>query len=336
MILAAGRGKSGYLKKPVISVGGEMLIERHIRKLAQTGYSEVIINVSYLADVIKQKVGYGERHGIRIIYSDEGNCSLNTGGGVKNALDKLGYSPFLLVSADVFTDWNFSTINLSQNVSGHLFLVKRSGEARENHFSIVDGKVVRDPVQGLVYAGIGVFRPQIFADIGKRGFPLREVLDCAALNKSLGGEVYDGCILDVGTVGGLVLIARCVCSRIKQFQIAEHKSLCLAFDHDRKKERVTMKSLMRLFARGFHACVLLVFRCVGWVTFASGRDAPCRFRKMRLLTIPAKHHLAVRQSSVKNPSCQDGCLLQSDRSIERESGYNIGREMAGSLNIYWF
>ena len=113
MILAAGRGKSGHLKKPVISVGGEMLIERHIRKLAQTGYSEVIINVSYLADVIKQKVGYGERHGIRIIYSDEGNCSLNTGGGVKNALDKLGHSPFLLVSADVFTDWNFSTINLS-------------------------------------------------------------------------------------------------------------------------------------------------------------------------------------------------------------------------------
>ena len=125
MILAAGHGKSGYLKKPVISVGGEMLIERHIRKLAQTGYSEVIINVSYLADVIKQKVGYGERHGIRIIYSDEGNCSLNTGGGVKNALDKLGHSPFLLVSAGVFTDWNFSTINLSQNVSGHLFLVKR-------------------------------------------------------------------------------------------------------------------------------------------------------------------------------------------------------------------
>ena len=120
-----------HIPKPVISVGGVMLIERHVRKLAQTGYSEVIINVSYLADVIKQKVGYGERHGIRIIYSDEGNCPLNTGGGVKNALDKLGHSPFLLVSADVFTDWNFSTINLSQNVSGHLFLVKRSGEARE-------------------------------------------------------------------------------------------------------------------------------------------------------------------------------------------------------------
>ena len=96
-----------------------------------------------------------------------------------------------------------------------------------------------------------------------------------------------------------------------------------------------MKSLMRLFARGFHACVLLVFRCVDWVTFASDRDAPRRFRKMRLLTIPAKHHLAVRQSSVKNPSCQDGCLLQSDRSIERESGYNVGRKMAGSLNISW-
>ena len=100
-----------------------------------------------------------------------------------------------------------------------------------------------------------------------------------------------------------MLIARCECSRIKQFQIAEHKSPSLAFDNERKKERVTMKSLMRLFARGFHACVLLVFRCVDWVTFASDRDISCRFRKIRLLTSPDKYYLAVRQSSVKNPFC---------------------------------
>ena len=208
MILAAGRGKrlqplTCHVPKPVISVGGEMLIERHIRKLAQAGYSEIIINISYMGDAIKQKVGYGERYGIRIIYSDEGDCPLNTGGGVKNVLDKLGHSPFLLLSADVFTDWKFSTINLQQNVSGHLVLAKRSGEARESYFSIVDGKVIRDPVQGLVYAGIGIFWPQIFAEIGKQIFPLGEVLDRVALNKPFSGEVYGGCILDVGTASSL-------------------------------------------------------------------------------------------------------------------------------------
>ncbi len=208
MILAAGRGTrlrpmTRHIPKPVISVGGEMLIERHIRKLAQAGYSEIIINVSHLGDVIKQKIGHGERYGIRIIYSDEGDCPLNTGGGVKNALDKLGRSPFLLVSADVFTDWNFSKINLQQNVSGYLFLTKSGSEARESYFSVVDGKVTRDPAQGLVYAGIGVFEPQIFADIGKQVFSLGEVLGCAASKKSLSGDVYGGCILDVGTVGSL-------------------------------------------------------------------------------------------------------------------------------------
>ena len=71
-----------------------------------------------------------------------------------------------------------------------------------------------------------------------------------------------------------------VCAQeLNSFRLPSINSLAWLLITIVKMERVTMKSLMRLFARGFHACVLLVFRCVGWVTFASGRDAPCRFEK---------------------------------------------------------
>ena len=52
MVLAAGRGeRMGRLTekrpKPLLSVGTETLIDRHLRRLAQAGIDEVVINLSY-------------------------------------------------------------------------------------------------------------------------------------------------------------------------------------------------------------------------------------------------------------------------------------------------
>ena len=129
MILAAGRGeRMGKLTigtpKPLLQLGPETLIGRHLKRLAEAGVSEVVINLSLQGELIRDLLVSGRRWGLRITYSHEGEPSLDTGGGVICALPLLGNDPFLLVSADVLTDIDFSSLtSVSSRVSFSIFFL---------------------------------------------------------------------------------------------------------------------------------------------------------------------------------------------------------------------
>ena len=91
MILAAGRGErlrplTDSTPKPLITVGGQTLIERHLQKLALAGFREVIINLAHLGDLIREALGDGSRWGLNVQYSQEPEGALDTGGGILKAL----------------------------------------------------------------------------------------------------------------------------------------------------------------------------------------------------------------------------------------------------------
>ena len=59
MILAAGLGKrlkplTNHIPKTLLKVGNQSLIERNIRSLLNYGFDEIVINVSYLGNMISQ------------------------------------------------------------------------------------------------------------------------------------------------------------------------------------------------------------------------------------------------------------------------------------------
>ena len=67
MILAAGRGErmrplSDGVPKPLLPVAGRPLIVHLIERLARSGFSELVVNVSHLADHIMGALGDGSRH----------------------------------------------------------------------------------------------------------------------------------------------------------------------------------------------------------------------------------------------------------------------------------
>ena len=77
MILAAGRGErmrplTDTLPKPLLRAGGKRLIEYHLGNLANAGFHEIVINHSYLGQMIEAELGDGERYGVSIHYS----CSM--------------------------------------------------------------------------------------------------------------------------------------------------------------------------------------------------------------------------------------------------------------------
>ena len=100
MILAAGLGKrlrplTKDTPKPLLSVGRYTLIERAINKLIEHGVDELIINVSYLSDQIKNKLEYFHQN-TNIQFLDE-PFPYGTGGALVNAISVLGDEPFIFM-----------------------------------------------------------------------------------------------------------------------------------------------------------------------------------------------------------------------------------------------
>ena len=95
--------------KPLLRVGGIPLLEHHIRRLAQAGYAELVINVSHLAQQIIDYCGDGSRWGVSISYSPE-EQPLETAGGSSSALPLLGAQPFLVVNGDIWIDYAFEQL----------------------------------------------------------------------------------------------------------------------------------------------------------------------------------------------------------------------------------
>jgi MurNAc alpha-1-phosphate uridylyltransferase len=210
MILAAGRGtRMGGLTdgqpKPLLSLGEESLLERHIRRLAAAGFRDIVINVSYGAAQIQEAIGTGTRWRVSIHYSVEGEPPLETGGGIVNALPLLGSGPFVLVNADVLTDFDFARLRLNEGL-GLLVLIANPPHNSAGDFGIDAGsRIVGSPPVGatsvatLTYAGISVLHSALFAGFAPGRRPLKPILDAAIERGELYGLRHEGLWIDVGT-----------------------------------------------------------------------------------------------------------------------------------------
>ncbi len=208
MILAAGTGVrlrplTDRLPKPLIRVGGESLIERHLRRLADAGFGEIVINVCHKKQMIMDVLGDGENYGVRIAYSDEGDTPLETGGGVKKALPLLGDGAWLIVNADIYTDWQPKKLELPEGHEAHLLLVDNPAHHPVGDFGLDHGKVTPAYQNRLTYAGIGYYRRSLFSAAPSERFKLAQILKPAIERGVVGGEHCRDFWMDAGTSAGL-------------------------------------------------------------------------------------------------------------------------------------
>jgi len=205
IILAAGRGErmrplTDRTPKPLLRAGGKPLIEFHVEALVRAGIRELVINHAYLGEQIEQFLGDGSRYGAAIRYSAE-ERALETGGGIRQALPLLGDEPFLVVNGDVWTEYPFShlTPGLAPEARAHLVLVDNPSHHPDGDFALEGGRVRPQGAQRLTYAGIGVYRPELFGGHEPGAFALGPLLRSAAEGGEVTGEHYGGPWLDVGT-----------------------------------------------------------------------------------------------------------------------------------------
>src|SRR3546814_8105055 len=65
-------------------------------------------NLGWLGAQIRARLDDGARYDLHIRYSDEGWPALDTGGALQRARPLLGEAPFVLVNADVYSDYPWS------------------------------------------------------------------------------------------------------------------------------------------------------------------------------------------------------------------------------------
>jgi len=107
IILAAGFGKrmrhlTHEVPKPLINFKGKPLIQYSIDFLESLNVQEIVINVHYKSDQIKEFVRSLNNSKIKI--SDESSEILDTGGGVKKAMGLINGTKSIVINSDVL--WN--------------------------------------------------------------------------------------------------------------------------------------------------------------------------------------------------------------------------------------
>lgn len=183
LILAAGRGErlrplTDATPKPLLQAGGRPLIEWQVERLAAGGFRELVVNHAHLGAQIEAALGDGSRFGVRIRYSPE-SPALETAGGVARALALLGEEPFVVVSGDIHTGFDFASLESRIEAIArdpgdsiaHFVLVENPPWHAGGDMALVDGRVRREG-RRLTYGNIAVFHPEPFRTL-ERGAPVK-------------------------------------------------------------------------------------------------------------------------------------------------------------------
>jgi MurNAc alpha-1-phosphate uridylyltransferase len=203
------RPLTDHTPKPLLQAGGRALVEYHLEALAGAGVREVVVNHGRLGHQIESYLGDGARYGLSIHYSPEGERPLGTGGGILRVLPLLGDDPFLVINADIWTDYPYARLRgaLASFDLAYLVLVNNPEHHLQGDFALRAGRVVAEG-ERLTFAGIGVYRPGLFASCLPGAFPLAPLLRVAVAAGKVGGEHWQGSWMDIGTPARLQSLRR--------------------------------------------------------------------------------------------------------------------------------
>jgi MurNAc alpha-1-phosphate uridylyltransferase len=216
MVLAAGLGKrmrpiTDTIPKPLVRVFGKALLDYGLDALVTARVKKTVVNTHYLGEQIEAHLA--NRSSPEIILSDERDQLLDSGGGVKKALDHFGNEPFYLLNADSFwlegikpnlellaNTFDESKMDIILLLSGYTNAIGYNGSGDFEMAS--DGRLERrteKKMSPFAYAGAAIFHPRIFTDTPDGPFSLNLLFDRAIESGRLYGARMEGLWLHVGT-----------------------------------------------------------------------------------------------------------------------------------------
>ncbi len=216
MVLGAGLGKrmrpiTDTTPKPLVHVGGKALIDWGLDSLVDAGVTRAVVNVHYLAD--KLEAHLRTRTDLDIVFSNEREALLESGGGIIKALPLLGSEPFYLVNSDTFwlDNKRSNLVAMADYFDAErmdILLMLTTTALATGHGAATDfvcredGMLTRYKVgdaNPFIYAGVAILHPRIFDGAENDAHSLNREFNAAIENSRLFGWPMDGQWLTVGT-----------------------------------------------------------------------------------------------------------------------------------------
>jgi len=205
MIFAAGLGtRMGPLTKnqpkPLIKVGGKALIDHTFDTVKDAPVSRIVVNLHYHADMLKKHLS-----GRNILFSDERDALLETGGGLRKAMKTLETDPVFTMNSDAIWNGPDPLAMLRDAWDGRkmdALLLLIDPEQALGHKGAGDfllesnGQISRG--KGKVYSGAQILRTTTLNDINEDAFSLNKLWDIYAAKGRLYGLHWKGSWCDVG------------------------------------------------------------------------------------------------------------------------------------------
>jgi NDP-sugar pyrophosphorylase family protein len=189
-IFAAGLGTrlkplTDTMPKALVPVGGKPLLAHVIEKLKAAGCKKIVINIHHFGEMIIDYVKSQNNFGIEILFSDERQMLLETGGAIKHAVDMLGVEPFLIHNVDILSNVDLEALIAAHSKadSAATLLVSKRNSTRALLFS-PEGNLtawtnkttgeIKSPYSDIeitklnefAFSGIHIFSPRLFKYFG--------------------------------------------------------------------------------------------------------------------------------------------------------------------------
>ena len=194
MILAAGKGTrvqpiTHVIPKPMIPILQKPVMEFLLELLKEHGFTEVMVNVSHLAEEIENYFRDGQRFGVEIAYSFEGSIqdgeligdALGSAGGLKKIQDFQTFfdDTFVVLCGDALIDLDLTEAVKRHRAKGALasLVTKTVPKDQVSSYGVVvsddDGKIqafqekpnIEEALSDTINTGIYLFEPEIFDHI---------------------------------------------------------------------------------------------------------------------------------------------------------------------------
>jgi N-acetyl-alpha-D-muramate 1-phosphate uridylyltransferase len=216
MMFAAGFGKrmgalTANRPKPLIQVAGRALIDHALAVAEAAKIEKTVINLHFFGDQLRQHLSARPD----IVFSDETDRILETGGGLRNALPLLGDGPVLTLNTDAVWTGQNPLIQLMQawdpaRMDGLLLLLPMDqalGHGPKADFAMTPtGQLLRGHGnESHVYLGAQILKTTGLSGIVDQVFSMNVLWNQMIADGRAYGVTHQGGWCDVGSPAGLVL-----------------------------------------------------------------------------------------------------------------------------------
>ena len=200
------------IPKSLVPVAGKPFLAHQLELLRSRGIHRAVLCVGYLGEMVRRDFGDGEKYGVKLDYSLDGEKLLGTGGAIKRALPLLG-DEFFVLYGDSYLPVEYAPIAEFFQRSGKLgcmTVYRNEGKYDTSNVVFAGGEIkvydkkAKLPEMRHIDYGLSLFKRSAFdAFPAGQPFDLAEVMGKLVREKQLAGYEVRERFYEIGSPAGL-------------------------------------------------------------------------------------------------------------------------------------